>query len=105
MALPKPMFNDVLSHYPISSSAFGDGGRIVNNPAYEDTCALRLSTALEGAQAGVLREYPGNRAVHHTPGHGLWAPAAGIVEYAWFWDLRRGGAWSPPSTPHSLQSG
>jgi hypothetical protein len=35
----------------------------------------------------------------------LWAPAADIVEYVWFWELIRGGNFSPSRTSHSLQSG
>jgi Type VI secretion system (T6SS), amidase effector protein 4 len=181
MPLPKPTFNNVLSHYPLSANDFGGGGRIIDNPAYEHSCALRLSTALEAASPGFLGEFAGNRAVHRSPGHGsitfpfarsaqslanylagahigwnyrrlnsrteafgltaqgiifwkinpnsgspnhidlwdpsmralrnvsgrtmLWAPAEGIIEYAWFWDLKRGGALSPPSIGHSLQSG
>ena len=184
MSIPKPAFNNVLSHYPLSSSDFGAGGTIINNPAYEHSCALRLSVALEAACPGLLESFPGNRAVHLTgsPGHYtrrtfpfargafalarylvgthvgwtcrrlttrreairlttpgiifwkvssdssspnhidlwdpsvrvlrnvgrrtmLWAPAADIVDYVWFWELKRGGASSPSSTRHSLQSG
>ena len=184
MPLPKPTFNNVLSHYPLSPNDFGAGGRIINNPAYEHSCALRLSTALEAAGPGFLGQFTGNRAVHleGSPGHYrritfpfarsaqslanylagahvgwgyrrlnsraealglttqgiifwkvssnsgspnhidlwdpamrtlrnvsgrtmLWAPAEGIVEHAWFWELMRGGAFSPCFIKHSLQSG
>ena len=183
MALTRPAFNAVLSHYPHSAADFGAGGRIINNPAYEHSCALRLSTALESASPGFLGRYTGNQAVHleakpggHrrttfpyarsaqglanymaggyvgwsygrlstraqamalstqgiifwkvSPGSGspnhidlwdpsiralrrvggrtmLWAPQAGIVEYAWFWELKRVGAFSPAPVRHSLSS-
>jgi hypothetical protein len=184
MSRKKPDFNDLLSHYPTGANDFGSGGRIINNPAYEHSCALRLSTALESASPGFLGQFSGNQAVHldGTPGHYrrivfpfarsaqqladylagaaigwayqrlntradaqrlktqgiifwkvrpgsgspnhidlwdplmralrrvegrtmLWAPADGIVEYAWFWDMPRGAALSPRAIPHALQSG
>jgi hypothetical protein len=184
MSLPKSTFNTVLSNYPHSASDFGAGGRIINNPAYEHSCALRLSTALEAASPGFLGQFTGNQAVHlegspgnyrritfpfarsaqglanylagahvgwdylrlnsraealrlttqgiifwkvssgsGSPNHidlwdpgmralrnvggrtMLWAPDAGIVSYAWFWELMRGNQFSPPSIPHALQSG
>jgi hypothetical protein len=184
MSRKKPDFNDVLSHYPLGENDFGPGGRIVNNAAYEHSCALRLSTALESASPGFLGAFSGNQAVHLEgtpgqyrrivfpfarsaqqlahylagaaigwtyqrlntraeaqrlkavgiifwkvrPGSGspnhidlwdpftrtlrrvegrtmLWAPADGIVEYAWFWDMPRGAALSPRTIPHALQSG
>lgn len=184
MSRKKPDFNDLLSHYPTEASDFRAGGRIVNNSAYEHSCALRLSTALESASPGFLDRFSGSQAVHREgtpgyyrridfpfarsaqqlanylagaavgwtyhrlgtraqaqnlktqgiifwkvrPGSGspnhidlwdplmhalrrvegrtmLWAPAGGIVEYAWFWDLPRGAALSPRAIPHSLQSG
>src|SRR5262245_1835733 len=76
MPLPKPTFNNVLSqmYYPIiriSANDFGGGGRIINNPAYEHSCALRLSTALEAASPGFLGQFTVNQAVHleASPGH------------------------------------
>lgn len=184
MSIKKPDFNDLLSRYPTDGDDFGAGGRIVNNPAYEHSCALRLSAALECASPGFLGRFSGSQAVHleGTPGHYrrivfpfarsaqqlanylwsaavgwnyrslasraeaqrlksqgiifwkvrpgcgspnhidlwdpltralrrvegltmLWAPADGIVEYAWFWDLPRGAALSPGAIRHSLQSG
>jgi len=184
MALNKPTFNEVLSHYPLSTDSFGEHGRIVTNKDYKHTCALRLSTALEAAIPGFFGAFTENQAeqivrirghnrvvtfpyvrgapalkrylegrhvgwhprrlasrreaVHlATPGiifwkvksssdspnhidlwspamrtlraYGgrtmLWVPAAADVEYALFWELNRGGAFSPPVIRHSLQSG
>ncbi len=184
MSIPKPAFNNVLSHYPLSSSDFGAGGTIINNPAYEHSCALRMSVALDSACPGMLGSFTGNRAVHlsgrpgryqrrtfpyargalalarylsgthvswtfrrlgsrrdavrlttpgiifwkvlagsGSPNHidlwdpsartlrnvgrrtMLWAPTEDIVDFVWYWQLKRGGAISPHSAGHSLQSG
>jgi hypothetical protein len=71
LAVLRPTLNDVLSHYPLSGNDFGAGGRIIDNPIYEHTCALRLSTALETASPGIMGSYNRNRAVHlaGSPGH------------------------------------
>jgi hypothetical protein len=101
MSVKKPDFSDLLAHYPTAASDFGAGGRIINNPAYANTCALRLSTALDGASPGFLGQFHGNQAVHleGRPGHYrriifpfarsalalanyLWSPAIG-------WSYRR----------------
>ena len=184
MSMERPSFNMLVASYPTAGDAFGSGGRIVNNPAYEHSCALRLSTALETACPGLLARFGGNRAVHlqGAPGHYrritfpfarsarglarylvgpdvgwayqrvstraqaqrlggqgiifwkvapssgspnhidlwdpttralrnvggrtmLWAPSHDIVEYAWFWKLKRGGNLSPAGVTHPLQSG
>jgi hypothetical protein len=184
MAPRKVTFNQLLAHYPIDADAFGAGGRLVDNPAYAHTCALRLSTALETAAPGFLSEFGGNTAVHlqGAPGHYrrvpmpyargaraladylrgahvgwphrrlatraealalgtqgiifwkvepgsgspnhidlwdprlralravggrtmLWAPASDIVEYALFWELPRGGAFTSAPLPHPMRTG
>jgi len=64
MPLPKPTFNELLANYPFSADDFGAGGRIVNNPQYEHSCALRFSTALERTNPSILSQFGGNRAVH-----------------------------------------
>lgn len=63
-----PTFSSMVRNYPNSPNAVGSGGTIINNPAYEGvTCAVRLSIALEGADPGIMYNFPGTRAIHITP--------------------------------------
>jgi len=54
----------------------------------------------------VMRALP---TIHHVGKHDvgysmLWVPPAGHVRHAWFWQLDRGAAVSPPPAPQPLQS-